>query len=336
MAAREPHAAITAYRRAIALEPDYVNAHWNLALALLVTEQYAEGWREYEWRTKVPEFARSGRQPATARWQGEEVAGKTVLLTREQGLGDALQFVRFARPLSARGARVVIEALPPIANLLATAPGITEVVVGDASTHAHDYHLPLLSLPHVLGSERSDIVIHGPYLRTNSERRAEIAPAIARLRDGKPGVGLAWSGAPNNTNDRRRSCSLALLAPLLTRSDITWFSLQKDGVEKEMVNVTGQDRMIVLDARNDLDGTALMIEALDLVVTVDTSIAHLAGALGKPVWVMLAYAADWRWGYGKCTTWYPTVRLFRQSTAGDWDSVVRAIDGALAQVHLPA
>ena len=317
---------------ALAATAEFAQAHWNLALALLAHGEYAEGWREYEWRLRLAELG--GRAPAlpARRWRGEDLAGNAVLLTAEQGLGDAIQFVRYASILASRGARVIVQAPTSLQRLLGSVPGVASVIATGDALPACDYALPLLSVPGVLGVEAGAPAREMPYLRADSARRAGVVAEIA-ARDGTAvrRVGIAWAGSPNNANDRRRSVPLATLAPLLSIPGVAWYSLQIGAGEEQIAQVpAAAAALALLDARNDLDGTAALVDALDAVVTVDTSIAHLAGALGKSVHLLLPFAPDWRWGTrGEATAWYPTARLHRQPSTGDWARVVEALRAAL-------
>jgi tetratricopeptide (TPR) repeat protein len=320
--------AIAALRRALALQPDYAEAHWNLALALLAIGEFAEGWREYEWRLAIPMLGGSVAAPAGPRWAGESIAGKTLLVTAEQGLGDALHFVRYARMLAARGACVVVQALPALTRLLATAAGVAKTIARDEALPPYDAHVPLLSLPGLFAAG-SDTPGEVPYLVPDADRRAAVAGNLARVAHGAPKIGLAWSGARKHANDLRRSCPLEALAPLLELPVLRWFSLQKNA-EDEVAAVPAASVVTELAARNDFDGTAALVAELDLVVTVDTSIAHLAGALARPTWILLPFAADWRWQLARTDSpWYPTVRLFRQPRRGDWASAIAELRTAL-------
>ena len=322
-------AAVAAYRKAIALAPDYAQARWNLALALLRSGHYAEGWREYEARLAIPEFRRHGAPLSTPRWHGETITGKTVLITREQGLGDTLQFIRFVAPLSARGARVVVETPEPLVHLVTTAPGVASSFVEGEPIPSHDVHTPLLSLPHLLGIGGDRIGMTSSYLLPDWKRRAQARDYLASVSDGALRVGLAWSGAPGNPLNRRRSCPLEALAPLLQTPGIAWFSLQKGEAEHDVTMVPAAEHLRLTSMSQTFDSTAALVAELDLIVSVDTSIVHLAGALGRPVWLMLAYASDWRWGADDTTPWYPSARLFRQQHPRDWTSVVERIASEL-------
>jgi tetratricopeptide (TPR) repeat protein len=329
-ATNELPGAIDAFRRALAAAPDFAQAHWNLGLALLAYQEFAEGWREYDWRLAIAELGRDVRGPTGPRWDGANPDGKTIVLTSEQGLGDTLQFVRFARDLASRGARVLVQAQPALRNLLASAPGVDRAYGTDDPLPRHDAHLPLLSVAGALGVTAQNIPHAVPYLAPDPKHAAGIASDLAPYR-GRLKVGLAWAGSRAHGNDRRRSCPLASLAPLLETGDLAWFSLQKDDGEEQIASTPAARRLILLDARGDFDRKAALMSALDLVISVDTSIAHLAGALARPVWILLPYAPDWRWQLRRSDSpWYPTARLFRQPRAGDWPAVIDELSGALA------
>ena len=321
--------AIAAYRDALSVDPAFAHAHWNLALALLASGDYAEGWREYEWRLRLPELGARAPVLPLPRWHGEDLQGKTLLLTTEQGVGDALQFVRFAAVLATGGVRVVVQAPASLAPLLATAPGVADTVATGAPLPPCDAELPLLSLGAVLDVRPGDFAA-ARYVRSDAALQAAASQAVDRVRAGRRAIGIAWAGAAHHLNDRRRSMPPALLAPLFALQNVAWFSLQKGSREAAIIDVPNAERVERLPADAEWAHTAALIDALDAVVTVDTSIAHLAGALGKPVDVMLPFAPDWRWGIGgDRTPWYPTARLYRQPAIGDWRSVVAAVVDAL-------
>jgi Flp pilus assembly protein TadD len=322
--------AIDAYRRAIALAPDFAQAHWNLGLALLAQGTFDEGFREYEWRDRAPELARNVRAWPGKRWDGTSPAGRTLLVTTEQGLGDSIQFARFAAPLAARGARVVLSAQAPLVRLLATAPGVAQACGYDDPLPAYDAHVSLIALAGALGVTMETIAATVPYLTADPARRTEVARALAAF-SGVRRIGVAWSGSRDNTLNRRRSIPLATLSRLFALPGCAWFSLHRGVDEDEIGGVPAAQALQRLPAREDFDGMAALVAELDLVISVDTSIAHLAGALARPTWVLLASAADWRWHPGRSDSpWYPTARLFRQTGAGDWDAVVSDVAAALA------
>lgn len=334
--------AIDAYHRALVIAPDHPQTHWNLGLALLVSGDLAQGWKEYEWRLQAPELQSFIRQWPAPRWLGEDVAGKTLLLHAEQGLGDTLQNIRFADAVAARGARVIAAVQPPLLKLVSTAPGVSAVVGPTDPMPPFDAHVPMMSLPYVLGTTHEQLSVAVPYLRSDPARRQEAAALVALHASRALRVGIAWSGATGTHYNLRRACPLDVLAPLFRLPDACWFSLQKDSDEHraEHPGATRAHPLIELDLRNDFDGTAALVDALDVIVTVDTSMAHLAGALGKPVLLLLPSAPDWRWGVtGESTPWYPTARLFRQRSAGDWSEPVARIATALtdmtARLKLP-
>ena len=325
--------AIDAFRHALAIAPDHPQTHWNLGLALLVAGDLADGWKEYEWRLRAPELQSFIRQWPVPRWQGEDIAHKTILLHAEQGLGDTLQNIRFAAAVATRGARVIAAVQAPLLRLVATAPGVSAVVGPTDPMPAFDVHVPMMSLPFALGATSEQLNVAVPYLRSDPTRRQEAATRVAQHANRALRVGVAWSGAAGTHYNVRRACPLDVLAPLFRVPDTCWFSLQKDSAESgaERPGAIRAHPLIELDLRNDFDGTAALIDALDVIVTVDTSMAHLAGALGKPVLLLLPSAPDWRWGLaGDDTPWYPTVRLFRQHSAGDWSGPVARIESALA------
>ncbi len=322
--------AIAAFDRALALAPELTAARWNRALALLAAGRFAEGFRDYEARLAVPAFADPAWSPVAPRWNGDDPRGRTILLVAEQGLGDAIQFVRLATVLAARGARVLVQAPRPLVGLLRRVAGVAGVIAPGAPLPPHDTWLPLLSLAGALGIDAATIPAQVPYVTADSSLRRSIAGALAAHGDALR-VGLAWAGNPRNTNDRRRSAPLAALAPLFALPGVAWFSLSKDDGEDQLAAVPEAAPLVSLDARRDFDGTAALVAELDLVVSVDTSIAHLAGALARPTFVLLPCHADWRWRVAReDSDWYPTVRLFRQQAPGDWASVVARVGAAIA------
>jgi hypothetical protein len=323
--------AIAAYRDALSVDPAFAHAHWNLALALLANGDFAEGWREYEWRLRLPELGGRAQPLPLPRWHGEDLRRKTLLLTTEQGVGDALQFVRFAAAIAARGVRVVVQSPASLRPLLSTVPGVADAIATGDPLPQCDAELPLLSLGATLDVRPGDFAA-ARYIRSDAGLRAEVSRRVDGIRAGRRAIGIAWAGAAHHLNDRRRSMPPALLAPLFARQDIAWFSLQKGPRESAIADVPNAQFVERLPAEAEWPQTAALIDTLDAVVTVDTSIAHLAGALGKPVNVMLPFAPDWRWSLaGDRTPWYPTARLFRQPAIGDWRSVIAAVGDALRE-----
>jgi hypothetical protein len=264
-------------------------------------------------------------------WQGEALAGKSLLLIAEQGIGDTLQFIRYAKPLADQGARISLYVRQAhVAGLLRKVHGIAEVYTGKVVIPAHDYYGYLLSLPRLCGTRSlADVPAEVPYLSAPDDQRAywrqRLDAIPARLR-----VGLAWAGSPTNVDDRNRSCSLQALAGLFEVPDVAWINLQL-GAGREELQAVQTPILDWGDEQTDYAETAALITELDLIITVDTSIAHAAGALGCPVWVMLQYIADFRWLINRTDSpWYPTARLFRQSQPGDWTALVSGLRAALA------
>ena len=321
--------ATAAFRHAIAHKSDFAQAHWNLSLALLTQGQYREGWREYGWRESIGELAGQERRYSGLRWDGVVREGMTLLITAEQGLGDMLQFIRLVEPLARRGVTALVSAPRPLTSLLATAPGVARVLGPDEPLPPYDAHAPLLALAEALGTDDSSIPANVPYLTPDPKQSADVANALSTYA-GRRKIGLAWAGNRAHANDRRRSIPLAKLTPLLGTPNAAFFSLQPIEDDAAVASVGAASELIRLPVRSEFAGTAALVSQLDLVITVDTSIAHLSGALGKPTWVLLPFAPDWRWQTERSETpWYPTARLFRQPRPGDWDTVVRDVVAAL-------
>jgi tetratricopeptide (TPR) repeat protein len=319
------HGALDAFRRAVELEPDFAHAHWNLSLALLLDGQFAQGWREYDWRLVLSELGRGRHVYPGQAWDGTEPAGKTLLLYAEQGLGDALQFARYATVLAHAGARPLIHCVDALKPLIATVPGVSMVLAGDEPLPQYDAHYPLLSLPRIFATTADTVPSEVSYISVAHPRRSAARARIDSYR-GKINVGLAWAGSKEHSNDRNRSCPLAVLVPLLALPDIAWFSLQQGDASKELDALADPKRVIPLPAGTPLIDTAALIAELDLVISVDTSIAHLAGALGQRCWLLLPFAPDWRWMLDRDDTpWYPATRLYRQSRLHDWPTVVARV-----------
>ena len=316
---------IAAYREAIRLRPNYADARLFLAMLLLRQGEFEEGWREYEWRWKTASFQNEAVLSKAPLWAGEDLAGKHILLTAEQGLGDTIQFIRYAALLQALGATVTAAVPKPLLRLIASAPGVSRVVADTEQPPPADYRLPMMSVPYVLGVGMAGHA-ECPYLSADAtegerwRRRLEEYPGIR--------VGLVWAGAPRvhdraaNRTDRRRSLSLTQMAPLLTVAGVSFFSLQKGSPATQLAD-SALPIHDFMDEITDMADTAALVSALDLVIAADTSVAHLAGALGKPVWILSRFDGCWRWREeGETSDLYPTARLFRQSAPGDWDSVI--------------
>ncbi|EME68900.1 TPR repeat-containing protein [Paramagnetospirillum caucaseum] len=308
-----------------AAEPDNAEIQWDLALADLYLGDYERGFAGYEWRTRL---ARNPvRDHPGPRWTGDDPAGRIVLLLSEQGFGDALQFARYVPLLAGRGAKVVLECLPEQSELFAGLDGLAALVTKGAAPPAHDCWAPLASLPHLLGTRFDAIPARVPYLRAPPRPNLRLAPPPGE----KLAVGLVWAG---KTTPRDRSWPLEDLLPLLADPRATFYALQL-GPRAADLKRTGADRLMrdAGPALASFADTAHVMERLDLVITIDTSAAHLAGALGRPVWVLLRYVSDWRWQDEPLTSpWYPTMRLFRQPEPSDFKTPVARMAAALASL----
>jgi tetratricopeptide (TPR) repeat protein len=326
--------AIESLRTAIALDPAYADGHWNLSLALLLNGQFEEGWREYEWRRQIPEIGvRSFDAPA---WDGKPLNGKTLLIHAEQGLGDTLQFIRYARLAKDKGGTVVFECPAPLMKIAASAPGIDRLIARGDAPAPFDIEIPLISLPAVLGSSAETNPAQLPYLAPDAALAAAWGERLGGGGGGGFNIGIAWQGNPSYKADGRRSIPLAHFAALTGIGGTRFISLQKGHGAEQLLGFAGGEA--ITDPGADFDGTngafmdsAAVIANLDLVITSDSAIAHLAGALGRETWMALPRIPDWRWGLeGETTPWYPTMRLFRQRSAGDWDEVFARLAEALA------
>ena len=316
--------ALACFMRAIELEPDLAEAHVNKGQLQLLLGELPAGWAPYERRWDMAEFAPQRRALMASAWSGREpIAGKTLLLHAEQGFGDTLQFVRYADVLAARGATVVIETQPALRRLLAMT--YSHVVARGEPLPPFDHHCPMLSVPLACATDLATIPAGVPYQAADA---AEVSAWTARVpRARRLRVGLAWSGTAALKFGHDRSVPLAALAPLLALDDIQWISLQKEVRETDRAALAAHPNLVdCADALADFAATAALIATLDLVISTDTAVAHLAGALGKPTWIMLARVPDFRWLLDRDDSpWYPTARLFRHPASGDWTSVIANI-----------
>jgi len=331
----------TACRDALAANPDYPEAAVNLGMILLMRGKMAEGWPHYEARWRVPPLLGQPTLPDATRWTGAQpVAGKTILLLAEQGFGDTLQFCRYAPLLAQRGAKVVLAVPETLARLMRSLRGVDSVVTPDAVLPVFDMHCPMMSLPLAFGTTEATIPWRVPYLEADpaaSERWQAIIPSAGGA--GGLRIGLVWAGARRLSQphaavvDRRRSMALAEMATLGRVPGCVFVSLQL-GAPAAQTKDAPFPLVDITDRLADFADTAALIEVLDLVITVDTAVAHLAGALGKPVWLLNRFDTCWRWPRDRDdSAWYPTMRLFRQSVAGDWAGVIRHVADALPGFH---
>lgn len=320
--------ALACYRQALELKPDLAEALWNRSLAHLSQGEFRDGWLSYETRWKVRGLKLQQRYPERSPWLGKEsLRGKTILLHAEQGYGDSIQFCRYAPLLAAEGARVLLGVPSGLTRLMSSLEGVAQVVA-QSPIPAFDHHCPLLSLPLALQTQLETIPAEVPYLRASPHDQSVWAARLGART--LPRIGLVWSGSSTHANDANRSIALQELLPLV-RSEVQWVSLQKEIRASDATLLSGLERMHRAgEDLKDFADTAALLAELDLVITVDTSVAHLAGALGKPVWILLPHVADWRWLRGReDSPWYPSARLFRQPARKDWASVIERVTHAL-------
>ncbi len=320
------------FEQAIALNPAYPEGHYNKAMCQLMRGDHAEGWAGYEWRWRTVQFEEAGRDFAAPLWLGaEDLRGKTILLHAEQGLGDALQFCRYVPLVAARGARVILEVYKGLERLMGRLEGVDQVITRGAPLPPHDFQTPLMSLPLALGLDPD--TASAPYLSADPQDAASWAkqlPASGPLR-----VGLCWAGGARpdqpiaDAIDKRRSLPLTAFAPLADLPNVQLYSLQKGPPSAELAGA-GLPIIDLTDQLNDFADTAAMVLNLDLVIACDTSAAHLAGGLGKPVWVLNRFDTCWRWLEDRDDSpWYPSARLFRQTAPGDWAGVIERVKAEL-------
>ena len=321
---------MAAYRQALALQPDYAVARFNLGIALLLQGDFEQGWPLYESRRAMVESSmrRDFVQPL---WDGSPLNSRRILLHAEQGHGDTIQFVRYVPMVAARGGEVILQCQPALARLLAAQGTLGQVIAQGESEPPFDVQCPLMSLGRIFDSTLNDVAKSIPYVRADGkltdEWRQRLAPFGSKLK-----VGLAWAGNATHIFDRDRSLPLSMLAPLGQVEGVQFFSLQKGPQAAQATSPPFANFTDFTELLADFADTAALIENLDLVIAVDTAIVHLAGAMGKPAWVLLPFAPDWRWMLNReDSPWYPTLRLFRQPTRGDWETPIEQIGKSLSQ-----
>jgi tetratricopeptide (TPR) repeat protein len=324
--------AVASFDKAIALQKDYADANFNRALSLLTLGDLPGGFVQYEWRWKRSGITDTRRGYGKPLWLGEfPLARKTILLHAEQGLGDTIQFARYAPLLARAGATVVFEVQPELKNLLAGVEGVASCHARGDQLPAYDVHCPLGSLPLALKTEPGTIPAGIPYLHADEIHLAKWRPRIDALAGKR--VAFAWAGNVSHANDRNRSIDLKLLEPLFSIEGISFLNIQRE--------LRGNDAELLVRHANvshlggelaDMADTAAVAALADLTISVDTSVVHLAGSLGRPVWVMLPFAPDWRWTLnGESSPWYPQARLFRQSALSDWPGAIATLRTELAR-----
>ncbi len=321
--------AITSYDRVLTLQADHADAHFNAAMSLLTVGDYARGFQEYEWRWKRTGMVarKEFRKPP---WLGETpLAGKNIVLHAEQGLGDTVQFARYVPQIARMGARVVLEVPSELKPLLAGLDGVAEVVARGEKLPPYDLHCPLGSLPLACKTDVPNIPAAMPYLRAPEAHLAKWRACLENLPS--PRVALAWSGRAAHPNDRNRSVALAQLKPLLSTPGVSFISVQRELRAEDAEVLSREPGITHVGAElDDFADTAAVLTLCDLLICVDTSVAHVAGALGRQVALLVPFQPDWRWMLERDTSpWYPNIRLFRQAAPRDWDSVIARVRAAV-------
>ena len=321
--------ALDSFNRAIALEPDMAEAHWNKSLLCLSIGDFEQGWAGYEWRWRGATDL-TPREFTQPQWRGEDLTGKTILLHAEQGFGDSIQFVRYAPMVAKKGARIVLELPDSLMPLIGKFDGLIGMYRRGDALPAFDVHCPLLSLPLAFGTTIETIPASMPYLHAPAERIEKWRARFACTS--KPRIGLVWSGKPTHKNDHNRSIALSRLEPLLSLPGVQFVSLQREYRDTDLPVLGRLPVLRIEDALTDFAETAAAITELDLVIAVDTAVAHLAGAMGKPLWLLLSHIQDWRWLSQRTDSpWYPSARLFRQPQIDEWEGVIARVGHELAE-----
>ncbi|MGA2583461.1 MAG: tetratricopeptide repeat protein [Tepidisphaeraceae bacterium] len=319
---------IEANLQAMAMLPDMPRAHWNLGITQLLKGELKQGWQNYEWRWKVRELPLPPNAFKRPNWQGESLRGKHLVLYQEQGWGDVIQMIRFVPRLIEMGAEISIACEQLLHRALAGIGPVKHWIANLGRLPEFDVRCPLMSLPHRLGTTLETIPAKIPYLRADSAMSEQWRNRIAEKSSGLK-VGLVWAGRPEHLSDRRRSIALAMLAALAAAGNVSFFSLQKGAPSAQARDgLAGVPITDWTEELNDFADTAALMDNLDLIISVDTAPAHLAGALGKPIWVLMPYVPDWRWMLKRSDSpWYPTMRLFRQERMDQWqEPIARAAE----------
>jgi hypothetical protein len=330
---RQPQQAIAHYEKALQLRPDFALAHFNLGMTLLQTGEYRRGFAEYEWRWQTESF--TPRQCPQPQWDGSPLPDSTLLIHTEQGAGDAIQFARFLPLAAQRCGKLMLECRADLIPLFATMPGIAQIgALGTVKLNEFDTYVPLLSLPLVFNTTLETLPAAVPYFDSCAiQRRKSADPHLFLPPSRYRKVGITWTGSPGYRDNTHRSCPLAEFLPLLRTPGVEFYSLLKDERRQALAELPADVRVHDLAPQmNDYGDTAVLIAQLDLVISTDTSVVHVAGALGKPVWTLLTWVPDWRWMLeGETTPWYPTMRLFRQVRQDDWAEVMQRVADALVR-----
>lgn len=328
-----PDEALACFQKAVQLSPNSAYTNYNLSLALLLSGNFREGLQKYEWRRKIKDLLYLQPDFSQPLWDGSDITGRTVLLLGEQGFGDIIQFIRYAPLVAQRNAKVIVVCHKELTSLIQNTDGISRVVGYGQQLPEFDVYCPLLSLPFIFSTTLESIPAKFPYIKANpsfTEKWRDIMRSdTSRLK-----IGIVWSGNPKNLKLRYKSSSLDMFSPFAQFDDISFYSLQKgEAAEQAKRAPKGLKLIDLTEEIQDFSDTAAFIGNLDLVISVDTAVAHLAGALGKPVWTLLPFMPDWRWLLNRQDSpWYPTMKLFRQFTSGDWKPVIAQMAKELAEL----
>ena len=319
--------ALDAFGQAIKADPENAEAHWGRFWVSALRGDFPKAWEDYEWRWKLRERTTPELDDSAPLWEGGDLSGQTFFLRAEQGYGDTIQIIRYAPILAEMGATVKVGCPPALARLLTDAPGVSEVITGNAGRVIFNSHQALFSLPRILGTTLDNIPGTVPYLTAPSQSGVELPATKGVFR-----IGLTWHGSGSQNPDRR-SVPFEQLLPLLEQERAMFFSLQLGDASHDPARADAENKLADLSPlMDDFASTAALIEQLDLVITIDTAVAHLAGALGKPTWLLLSAAPDWRWMLGRSDSpWYPSMRLFRQAKLGDWSDPLAKLRAELAR-----
>ncbi|KPA12382.1 TPR repeat containing protein, partial [Candidatus Magnetomorum sp. HK-1] len=318
------------YERAISIHPNYSHAHSNLGITLLLSGDYQRGFPEYEWRLKRPDL--ENREFESIQWDGRPFPQKRLLLYPEQGYGDVIQFIRYLPEIKQRGGTIILETHDRLIRLFDSIKHFDHIVIHGETVPPVDYHASIASLPNIFKTSLKTIPLDIPYLFAPENEKSILVQTI-EMMDGFR-VGISWAGSPVHKDDKIRSCSIDLFYPLTQINNVILFSLQKGSAALALKQSPKMPVIDLSDLIQDFSDTATAINHLDLVITVDTATAHLAGAMGKPTWVMLPFAPDWRWMRDRTDSpWYPTIRLFRQQSPGNYLAVIETIKHALLKMQ---
>jgi hypothetical protein len=319
--------ALATFEKALKIKGDHVDCRWDRALCFLQKGDFKRGFDEYEWRWKLDRSPPRGfEQPL---WDGADLKGKTILIHQEQGFGDMIQFARYVPMVKAKGATVIIEAQPELARLFSVLEGVDKVVNKGSPLPKFDVYAPIISLARIFATTPETVPADIPYLSAPDAHAVQLPASLGKQMK----IGISWAGRPTHQNDTFRSVAFRHFVELLGVPGVTVYGLQKGPAAAEVSDNGCEALVLNLGGRlHDFADTAAVVAQLDLVISVDTVLVHLAGALGKPVWTLLPFFADWRWmTSGDTSPWYPTMRLFRQDQPGDWEPVFNAVREALLE-----